>query len=379
MSNQYLRYVFAYIQNQSNSIMVLESEIPNQYTWDSNSNKVDSTLGCHIHFDIQAALSTQPKTIHFTSFNPSDQQLKFSQQEGNMLVVYAGYLGLPSPQPVVALDPKSGFYSEAQISQLLSDHLTSLSQAFPSMSVKPIFMGNIIQARKLLANTTDSVLEITAVDGDVQMTTAFTNISVKAGQTSKSTMEAATAAALNDLRRLQNTGITAMPFVLNYEENQGVLHRGKTIVSPYYDALRAFGANNSADVYFEDGSPTVLGRDSINGPLIEISPSSGLIGLPTQTFNGINVRCTLNASLVRGGGIKLNNKLIQVQALGTGLGEFKDYVVNITPILDGIVGNYKILAVNHVGDTRGQDWYTDLICYSYDTPPPSSIGKYTPF
>lgn len=360
--------------------MVLESEIPNTYTFNDQLQLIQTDVGFHIEFDISAALSAQPTTIHFNSFNPSIEQIKFSQQEGASLVVYAGYLGIPDPAPVEALTPKSGFYNSSQINLLLSDHLTGLSNAFPNMQVKPIFEGSIIQARKLLVNTVDSLLNIVAVDSDVQITSAFTNVSVKSGQTNSKIMEAITSNALNDLK-LRTSNITEMPILLNYNEIPNKLHRGKTIVGPYYDALRAFGANNEADVYFEKGSAVVLGRDVVdpNTSIIYLSPSSGLIGLPIQTFNGINVRSVLNASLIRGGSIRLDNSLIQIQEVGTQIGAQKDYEFNVTPILDGALGIYKILAVNHVGDTRGSDWYTDLICYSYDTPPPSSIGRYSPF
>ena len=29
-------------------------------------------------------------------------------------------------------------------------------------------------------------------------------------------------------------------------------------------------------------------------------------------------------------------------------------------------GLYYVMRANHVGDTRGQDWYTDLLCLSVD-------------
>jgi hypothetical protein len=37
-------------------------------------------------------------------------------------------------------------------------------------------------------------------------------------------------------------------------------------------------------------------------------------------------------------------------------------------------GVYKILCMDHTGDNRGNDWYTDLICLSVDPSAPAPKG-----
>jgi hypothetical protein len=92
-----------------------------------------------------------------------------------------------------------------------------------------------------------------------------------------------------------------------------------------------------------------------------------MIGVPEQTNDGIRIRCLINAKLKVGGLVQINNKSVQAQLINpaTNFGAPN----NLAYISDD--GFYKILVAEHTGNTRGQEWYTDLTCLAADTSAPT--------
>lgn len=77
------------------------------------------------------------------------------------------------------------------------------------------------------------------------------------------------------------------------------------------------------------------------------------------TTGGIEVRCLLNPKIKPGTRIKIDQASIQTQQLSTNYSAGGQNA--LIPGLDAD-GTYKVLKVTHHGDTRGTDWYSDLIC-----------------
>lgn len=100
-----------------------------------------------------------------------------------------------------------------------------------------------------------------------------------------------------------------------------------------------------------------------------ISPQSGLIGVPEQTQNGIAIRTLLNPRLKIGQLIKLQSTVNQAR-------------IDVANSKGALAGNYNlakaakasgdgvyyVMVAEHTGDTRGNPWYTDLICLAADAP-----------
>ena len=100
------------------------------------------------------------------------------------------------------------------------------------------------------------------------------------------------------------------------------------------------------------------------GEAVLLTGESGLIGQPEQTNEGIKVRALINPRFRVGGRIKLDNASIKEFRTEIKVGAF-----NKAPRLDDD-GLYRILAVDYQGDTRGNDWYADLICVGIDDSAP---------
>ena len=97
-----------------------------------------------------------------------------------------------------------------------------------------------------------------------------------------------------------------------------------------------------------------------------LTPDTGLIGMPTQSVDGIHVRALLNPCFRAGAQVKLQNSSIVMAQINPA---YADVTYNAPIDLDGA---YKIYSVSHTGDTRGNDYYTDMICTGLNTPPPLS-------
>ena len=96
------------------------------------------------------------------------------------------------------------------------------------------------------------------------------------------------------------------------------------------------------------------------GDLVTLNPQSGLIGSPTQTIDGLTVNSLLNPNIRPGAAIHVETGLVNTASIVTPL-TAQDYM----PTLD-VDGRYKAYSVTHVGDTRGQEWYTESICAAID-------------
>ena len=93
----------------------------------------------------------------------------------------------------------------------------------------------------------------------------------------------------------------------------------------------------------------------IRNNLIVLSSLTGLIGLPQQTLNGIEFTALLNPYLRVNRAVRISNEVIQQVVPPYGYGQ----IDNVQP-LNG-QGLYRILYYQHIGDTRGNAWYTKCI------------------
>ncbi len=73
------------------------------------------------------------------------------------------------------------------------------------------------------------------------------------------------------------------------------------------------------------------------------------------------MRCLLNPNIKLASPISLDNSTIQLAQFNQQYTAVNDRIPSLSP-----TGSYKVLAVQHVGDTRGREWYTDIICSAID-------------
>ena len=213
-----------------------------------------------------------------------------------------------------------------------------------------IFDGMIRQRRSGRENGTDTWLEILAADADQAYNFAVVNQTLSAGSRPADRLQACQnsfAAKGGGKGDIADLGGNALP-------------RGKVMYGMARKFMRDETASTDSGWSFQDGKLQVVKNNGyLPGEAVVLTHETGLIGTPEETNEGIKVRSLLNPRLRIGGRIKLDNASIQQAKT--------DLKANAQrpPKMDSD-GFYRILKCDFCGDTRGTDWYADMICIGLD-------------
>lgn len=216
-----------------------------------------------------------------------------------------------------------------------------------------IFQGNIKQVIIGRESATDTFIDIVAGDGDRAYNFAIVNTTLAAGSKQADQISAASNAMAAKGTSLGNVG--------DLPTNQ--LPRAKVM----YGNARKYlsdAADTSSKIWsIQDEKITFVGKKTyLPGQAVLMTSKTGMIGTPQQTNEGVNVKCLLNPSIKISGRIKIDNASIQRFKINLSV---PNSAANIPAPLaaDGV---YYVLVVEHQGDTRGQEWYSNLICLYID-------------
>lgn len=221
-----------------------------------------------------------------------------------------------------------------------------------------LFDGQIKQIRRGRESQTDTFIDITAADGDRAYNYAITAITLEANQTGAKDQ---IAAVLGSMAK-KGVGTGYLPEIAG-----NPLPRGKVFYGMSRDALRQLAKNTSTNWSIQDGKVNFTPKSAyIPGEIPVVTSATGMIGLPTQTQNGIHVRALLNPNFKIGQVIKLDNASIQGFRFGLGIqnGPGNEWTKLIAKTNND--GLYYVMIADHFGDTRGQEWYSDLLCLAVD-------------
>jgi len=227
-----------------------------------------------------------------------------------------------------------------------------------------IFDGTIVQTKKGRENATDTCFDIVAADGDEAYNFGVVNGTLAAGVTPNQQIAAIVGA-------MAQHGVT-LGYVPPDLPGEG-LPRGKAFFGMAKDALSDIAKTTGTTWSIQNGQVQFLPiGGNLPGPAVVLNSATGMIGIPEQTENGITVRCLINPNLRLGGRIQINNADIQRAQLNPSLsGQLAfDNLQATAPIPDGD-GFYTCLVVEHQGDTRGSDWYSDVIAIAWGYGPPN--------
>lgn len=240
--------------------------------------------------------------------------------------------------------------SEATMSRLRREFTRVVLQAGYEGNAGVIFDGNIRQALSGRENGTDTYLDIIAADGDRAYNFATVNSTLAAGSTPADRVN-----VCGDAFADKGAGAGHVPD-LGGEK----LPRGKVMYGMARKYMRDEAESTDTAWSIQDGKMIMLPNAGyLPGEAVVLTHETGLIDAPEQTNDGIKVRALLNPRLRIGGRIKLDNKSIQEAKT--------DLKANAQrpPKMDSD-GFYRILKVEFTGDTRGTEWYADMVCIGLD-------------
>lgn len=213
-----------------------------------------------------------------------------------------------------------------------------------------IFDGTIRQVRSLRSGA-DSWVEIIAADGDRAYNFATVNCTLAAGARPADQVAAcgaAMAAKGTETGYIPDLGGQALP-------------RGKVMYGMARSYMRDVADTTDNTWSIQDGKMQMVPASAyLPGEAVVLTASTGLIGSPEQTNEGIKVRSLINPRIRIGGRIKLDNASIVTAKVDLAPG-----AISQAAKLDNN-GYYRVLKVEHTGDTHGTDWYGDLVCIGID-------------
>lgn len=237
-----------------------------------------------------------------------------------------------------------------------------------------IFSGNVTQYRRGKENNVDSYLEIRASDGDVPYNYGFVNFSLPAGSSN------AQVAANISSQIGAPLDPTATQYLTDLAATGGViLTRGKVMFGMARAHLRDIARSTQSRWSIVNGSIFFIPFDGyLPGEVVVMNSTTGMVGVPEATDNGITVRCLLNPYIQIGQRIQINEGDVTQTTVNrqffANYHQPPPYIANVTR--DGI---YRAMVVEHTGDTRDNSWFTDIICLSVDqTSLNPATGKVNP-
>ncbi len=253
--------------------------------------------------------------------------------------------------------------SEATIKTIRGEYTKVVLQAgYKQAPFGVIFTGTIKQYR--IGREPDALntyLDILCADGDEAYNFATCSRTLAAGS-SPGDRIAAAVAAMSD--KGVNSGQVLIP------STGGILPRGKVLFGMAKAIIRAETQTIGATWSIQNGYVNVIPLTGyLPGEAVVLNALSGLIGRPEATIDGIRARCLINPKIIVGGLVKIDNKSInqtlQQNPDGAPLAynQYAGLQQLATVTNDGV---YRVYVVEHTGDTRGQEWYTDLVCLTVD-------------
>lgn len=216
-----------------------------------------------------------------------------------------------------------------------------------------IFQGNIKQVILGRESATDTFIDIIAGDGDRAYNFAIVNKTLAAGATQLDQIQTCS-------HSMAQKGVGEGD-IGTFPGEQ--LPRGKVMWGNCREYLRDVANTSEKTWSIQDEKITFIPLKSyLPGERVILTSKTGMIGTPQQTNEGVNVKCLLNPRLKIGGQVELNNRSVA------------DFKINLAvpnspaniPAPFTADGVYYLLVVEHQGDTRGVEWYSNLICLNID-------------
>jgi hypothetical protein len=217
-----------------------------------------------------------------------------------------------------------------------------------------IFDGDIIQTIREKEDGVTYKLTLIAQDGNNFFRNSYANTTLQKGQTNREIINTLTT---------QSSIPTTMG---NISDNldQVKLTRGKAIFGLTVDYLRQLAKSQNATFYLKSGEVNIVKLEDIpQGEIIDLSPTSGLIGVPSQTDQGVTIKSLLNPNIKTNILIHIDNRLVRQM-------QYPLVQVNLnsktpsTPVIRNLDndGIYRVIKVTYKGDTRGDDWTVEAEC-----------------
>lgn len=269
-------------------------------------------------------------------------------------------------------DEESPNNATVRVYNLSSDVIKSIKGEYTNIVIQGgygdnfgvIFQGDIRQYRIGRENMTDTYLDILAADGDQAYAFATISQSVGAGSTWDQRIG-------KYMDAMSQQGVDLGKVVV--PNLGGTLPRGKVLFGMAKQLIRSEVQSVGATWSIQNGKVNIISLTKyLPGEAIVLTSSTGLIGRPEQTQDGIVAKCLLNPKIQVGGLVKIdNNSINQTSFTNNGSQDSQGIPYNTWAGFQMLAdisadGTYRVFVAEHEGDTRGTPFYTTLTLLSVD-------------
>jgi hypothetical protein len=275
-----------------------------------------------INFDIVKTVDEIPNSCVVKIYNLTQAHQALIKEEYKDLVIKAGYLG----------------------------------------SERLIFSGSIKFVYQYREGK-DYVTEIEGGDGDEDYKNAVINETLAAGTNDSQLIDK----AVKTFSKTSKGSVTV---------KAKTRRRGKVVTGNTRDILREVSIKQGLNWSIQDGELTMIPVDDVlPDEAIVINSETGMLAAPETNDRGISVKLLLNPQLKIGAAIQLENnhiKAARTKAKPLATSREKSESVQEAPVRQDPDGIYKVIKINHKGDNRGNDWFSEIECIGISEPIPQS-------
>ena len=283
---------------------------------DENDQKALDVSELHCTFTVKKRRAQGGSTAIVRIHNLANDTEQSIIKEGDRIVIEAGYEGVANSQD--------------------GNNAPAVRQ------YGTIFDGKIIYPSRSKDSNTDFVLTLSCIDGNDPLFMNYISMSVNKGMNQRQVFETACSGGAIPI---QTDHITE-------KLRQQTLPRGKVFFGMPIDYVEDVCRGNAATFFMDGGKLNLYTLlDVAEDEALEVDPYTGLIGMPQQTVDGLNFRLLLNPAIKLMTRVKLSRSELNEVVL---MPKQKQRRLDDEWI-------YQAIEVTHTGDTRGNDWYTDVV------------------
>jgi archaellin len=245
-----------------------------------------------------------------------------------------------------------------------SFHRVQLSAGYRSQ-FGMIFDGTVVLYVQGKENTVDTYIDIFAGDAEEALNNGSVLLTLPAG----------TKPSQRIREGLQQNGVKIGTIDVGKGEQQSL--RSSTYAGMLRDFIRDQTNATASDFFIDDGEAQVISREGYRpGEKVILKPTTGLIGLPQVTPQGIEAKCLLNPKLRLATQVEIQTDILSNVPYQPGTSEPFHSGQPLTNAASfgpqgqqqfqfaatSPTGTYKIILLEHTGDTRGTPWYSVMVC-----------------
>ena len=301
------------------------------------ANKEENALdvsNLHCTFEVHKRRAQGASFAILKIYNLANDTEKLIINDGDRVVIEAGYEGTMGADQYNNVLKTPGFMAEKKTKDQ--------EEPVAGGQYGVIFDGQVIYPTRSKETNADYVLTLSCIDGNQPLNFNYISKVMNKGMNQRQIFDT----VCND-----SSVKTPQDKVTDGLHTQ-ILPRGKVFFGRAFDYIEDLCRGNNALYYIDGGKVNLVKPNDVAAEeALQIDPYTGLIGTPTQTTHGLNFRVLLNPSIKLFTKIKIAKSEIKEQVLTVGQKQL--------PLDDEWI--YQAIEVTHRGDTRGNDWYTDVV------------------